>query len=161
MLNRLRSVRPTTLAAVPAAGFILAAGFVHLREWLQMYRDLPGDVPGSAVVKIGFPINVAVSVLLAGLLLVAAVRASRWLTLLAGAAAVFEAGSLASLILSRTANVFGWTEAGWRVGATQTRALELGALASLAGLVAIRHLYSTRTGRHGVHRVGATAATPA
>lgn len=159
MIKHLRTARATTLAVVPAAAFILASGLVHLKEWLETYRKVPAQVPGSAVVRIGFPINTAVSVVLAVLLIVAALRASRWLTLLVGAIAAFEASSLVTLILSRTSSVLGWSETGWSSGAAQTRALEIAALIAVAVFVALGRLQVAHDEESAMKRVPARAGT--
>lgn len=127
--------RLTTPITLAAAAFVAAGGAIHLREWLKTYRHVPGSVPGSFVVKVGFPINAAVSFVLAALLVVLAVRAVRLAPLVVLGAAVFEAASLSSLILSRVGNVLGWKETAWTRGAEQTRAVEIGALLAL-GLAA-------------------------
>lgn len=159
MIKHLRTARATTLAVVPAAVFILASGLVHLREWLVTYRKVPTQVPGSAVVRVGFPINTAVSVVLAILLIVAALRASRWLTLLVAGVAAFEASSLVTLILSRTSSVLGWSEMGWTSGAAQTRALEIAALISLAVFVALGRLQLAHDAEGAMARVPVRSGT--
>ena len=123
---------PITLAA---AAFVAAGGAIHLREWLKTYRHVPGSVPGAFVVKVGFPINAVVSFVLAALLVVLAVLAVRAVHLapfVVLGAALFEAASLGSLIMSRVGNVLGWKETAWTRGAEQTRAVEIGALLALA-----------------------------
>ncbi|MEO6121104.1 MAG: hypothetical protein ABIP72_02950 [Acidimicrobiales bacterium] len=120
-----------------AAMFVAAGGFVHAREWLDTYRDTPADVPGAAFVRVGFPINAGLSVLLAAALVVTAFRFRRWAPAVVVGAIVFQAGALAGLILSRTASVFGWAEPIWTLGADQTRAVEIGALVTLAALVMV------------------------
>src|SRR4051812_41373092 len=47
--------RVTTPLILIAALFVLAGGYVHLREWQDTYRSLPSIVPGRDVVRIGFP----------------------------------------------------------------------------------------------------------
>lgn len=132
--------RTTPLVLILAA-FVGAGGYVHLRDWLEIYRDVPSAVSGSAVVRIGFPINAAISFALVGVLIVLARRIGRPSALtngVLGAIALFQVGSLASLILSRTGSVLGWSEPVWTRGAEQTRAVEIGALLILASVVAVR-----------------------
>lgn len=131
----------TTPLLLVTAALVAAGGYVHLREWLEIYRDIPSSVPGSAVVRIGFPLNAAVSFVLALVLVALAVgapRSNRVTNVVLGATALFQAASLASLILSRTGSVFGWSEAIWTPGADQTRAVEIGALFMLVGIIAIQ-----------------------
>ena len=126
-----------------AALFTAAGGYIHVREWLETYRHLPASVPGSAVVRIGFPINAAVSFALAAALVATAYRAHRFQLLAIGASILFEAGSLASLIISRTGSLFGWMEPVWTHGADQTRAVEIGALLCLAAVSVIAATHQT------------------
>jgi hypothetical protein len=132
-MNQTRTTRP--MVAI-AAVFVLAGGYLHLREWLDTYRHVPAGADGSFVVRLGFPVHVAVSVVLAAVLL-AALRSQRLLPLAVAAAAAFEAASLATLIVSRTGSVLGWAEPAWTVGAEQTRAVEIGALLVLGALAAL------------------------
>jgi len=135
---------------------VAAGGYVHLREWLDTYRLIPSEVPGAVVVKVGFPINAAVSFVLAAVLVAVALRAtrpSRGANVVLGVTALFQAASLATLILSRTDSVFGWSEAVWTRGADQSRAVEIGALLALAGIVGLqamvrRRLVPARVGTH-------------
>ena len=127
----------TTPLVVASAVFVAAGGYIHLTEWLDVYRDTPSQVPGSEVVTIGFPVNVAVSVLAVLALGVAVAKFPGWLWAVVAGTFVFQAGSLATLILSRTGSVFGWTEPVWNDAANQTRAVEIGALVCLAALGAL------------------------
>lgn len=124
----------TTPLVVISAVFVAAGGYIHLTEWLDVYRDTPSQVPGAEVVTIGFPVNVAVSVLAVMALVVAATKFPQWLWVVVAGTFLFQAGSLATLILSRTGSVFGWMEPVWNDAANQTRAVEIGALISLAAL---------------------------
>lgn len=126
---RHRFVLPLVLLS---ALFVAAGGFIHLREWFETYRDLPAQVPGREVVVVGFPINVATSVLAVVALGVAYLRFRRFLLWVVGAVAAFQVGSLAFLILSRTGSVLGWTEPEWTTAASQARAVEIAALVALA-----------------------------
>lgn len=149
-----RTRGPIVLAA---AAYILAGGFVHLREWLDLYRHLPASVPGSAVVRLGFPINVALSVMAAGALLFTA-RASisrAWLAVIGSA--LFQVGSLAAVIRSRMGSLFGWSELGWTRAAKQSLVVEIAALAMLVALGVIIQLER----RHRVdHRQARSTSTP-
>ncbi|MDQ6927498.1 MAG: hypothetical protein M3159_02405 [Actinomycetota bacterium] len=127
----------TTPLILIAALFVLAGGYVHLREWQDTYRALPAIVPGRDVVRIGFPINAAVSLVLALALLVTTVRFRRLAPLVLAGAMVFEAASLAAVVISRNASLFGWMESTWTLGANQSVALEIGALVNLALVIAI------------------------
>ena len=142
---------PVSPLLLAVAALVAAGGYVHLREWLGSYRSLPSAVPGAAVVKVGFPITAAISVVLAVVLVATALRRQDWnrtAAVVLGVTAVFEAVSLAVLILSRTDSVFGWSEPAWTRGADQIRAVEVGALICLfqvAGLRAMMRQRSTAT----------------
>ena len=131
------STRLTAPMLAVAAMFVLAGGFVHLREWLEIYRDVPAQVPGSAVVRLGFPANVVASVLIAAALVVCAARRMRFAPQIVAAAVLFQASSLAALIATRTGSFLGWSETDWTLGANQTRAVEIGALVALAGVIVL------------------------
>ncbi len=138
-----------------SAVFVAAGGYIHLTEWLDTYRDVPSAVPGSEVVTVGFPVNVAVSVLAVLALAAVTWRAPRRLWLVVAATLAFQAGSLATLILTRTGSVLGWTEPTWNTAANRTRAVEIGAilcLAALGGILAMRR----STWENGVE-IGRTA----
>lgn len=117
--------------ALVAALFTLAGGVVHLREWLDIYRDVSADVPGSAVVQVGFPLNAAVSLMLASALVATAIVARRLALPVRLATVTFMALSLVALLLSRTVGVLGWMERGLSPAAAQTLAVEIGALVVL------------------------------
>jgi hypothetical protein len=109
--------RATTPLILIAALFVLAGGY--------------------DVVRLGFPVNAAVSLILA-LALVLTTRWRRGLTpLIVAGAIVFEAASSAALIISRNGTLFGWTERIWTLGANQSIALEAGALVNLLLVMAI------------------------
>lgn len=129
--------RRTTPLVLVAALFVAAGGFIHLRDWLDIYRSVPSSVAGAGVVRFGFPVNVGVSVVLAVALVVTVFRWRRFAPAVVGATVVFQAASLAALIISRTGSLAGWMEHAWTVGANQTRAVEIGAMAALAAVVAI------------------------
>jgi predicted transporter len=143
-----------TLLVILAALLVGAGGFVHLREWLDTYRHVPSSVPGAAVVRVGFPINAATSLVIALALVATIWRFGRHTTAVAAGAIAFQAASLGTLILSRTGSVFGWKEPVWTDGANQARAVEIAALIALVGVIAVERF--VRTGRrirstgHGV-----------
>ena len=137
--------RRTTPLILAAAVFVTAGGFVHLREWLDNYRDVPAAVAGSEVVRIGFLVNAGISFLLAAALLGTVFILRRTSPYLVAAALLFEAGSLAALIVSRVGSLLGWMEPVWTRGADQTRAVEIGALLVLAGIVAISGIERRRS----------------
>jgi len=136
-MQRDRLARPMLLAA---AAFTVAGGYVHLREWLDTYRDVPSSAPGSWLVRIGFPVDAGLSVVAAVVLVLAATRLPKLTVPATVATLLFQAGSLAFLIGSRTGTVLGWTEPTWTPGAEQSRALELAAMAALVVAVALRRL---------------------
>jgi hypothetical protein len=134
--------RVTTPLILIAALFVLAGGYVHLREWQDTYRSLPSIVPGRDVVRIGFPVNAALSLLLALGLVLTAVRLRRLAPIVLVGAVLFQAGSLAAVVISRNTTLFGWMESTWTLGANQSVALEIGALVNLVlvlALASIRH----------------------
>jgi hypothetical protein len=123
-----------------SALFVAAGGYVHFREWFDTYRHLPSNLPGVAVVRVGFPLNTVASALLVVALLVCVARRSRFSPWVVAAGIVFEVGSLLTLIATRVGNVFGWSEHIWTMGADQTRAVEIGALAALVGVILVGSL---------------------
>lgn len=132
--GRMRRTAPLVIAS---AAFIAAGGVIHVREWLDVYRHVPADVPGAAVVRIGFPLNAAASLIVALALLFCAWRRSRFTPHVVVAAVLFQAGALAALIVTRTGSLLGWSEPGWTIAAEQTRAVEVGALVALAAVSVI------------------------
>ena len=111
---------------------VLAGGLLHLKIWNSTYKDIPsGSVPGVWVVKTGFPVQVAVSLVVAGLI----VFLRRPLAWLAGI--LVEIGSVGALVLSRQASIFGWKEPDWSGDAKQVLAVELAAVVLLALVMAI------------------------
>ena len=92
---------PLTLSArVVGAALVLATGWIHLDLWLDGYRDIRWIGP----LFLG---NVVVGALLAVVLLLAP---ERWLPPVALLAGLFEAVSLAALLLSLTVGLLGFTE---------------------------------------------------
>lgn len=144
------TTRYTAPLLLAAALFVAAGGFVHLREWLDTYRQVPGFVAGAAVVRIGFPINAATSLVIAVALAFTAVRRTRFAPHVVAAAILFQAGSLAALILTHTGTLLGWTEPIWTIGADQSRAVEIGALITLTTVIAMAALQS-RSGQRKIH----------
>ena len=132
-----RPVPSTALFLAAAAIYVAAGGFVHLREWLDIYRNVPAAAAGSAVVRVGFPFNAGVSLVVAVALGFCAWRRSRLTSYVVAGAALFQVASLGALIVTRTGSLFGWSERTWTPGANQTLAVEVGALLSLAAVVAV------------------------
>lgn len=134
--QRLRLARPLLgLAAL----FVLAGGWVHLRDWAELYRKLPNQIPGVWVVKEGFLANVVASLVFAAAIAFVALRQTKRTNLVLAAVAGFQLSSLAVLILSRTGSVAGWNESTWTLGANQARAVEIGALLCLAAAAVVLH----------------------
>ena len=141
-----------------SAMFIAAGGFIHLREWLDLYRHVPADSPGAAVVRLGFPLNAAASLILVIALIVTIRRPSRLTQPLFLSAIAFQAASLATLIATRNGSVLGWTEPSWTPGAEQTRAVEIAAIAALVAVAAFSR--RDRTGDTGRARAPRLATGP-
>ena len=143
---------PIGIVLLVASVAVLAGGGVHLHDWLLTYRHLPASFPGSAVVRIGFPLNVIASLAVAGALAVCVFRPFRFTPFVIAGAFVFQLTSLASLVLSRTDSVFGWSEPAWTSSANRTRIVEVVALLALAAagsaLVAERSLTGPRAVSH-------------
>ena len=131
------TAKQTLPLMISSALFVAAGGFVHFREWFDTYRHLPGSVAGVAVVRVGFPIEGFVSAVVVGALVYCIARRSRFTPLVIAGAIVFEAAALATLIATRTGNVFGWSEHVWTLGANESRAVEIGALVALVAVAAV------------------------
>lgn len=120
---------PLALVAwLAAAVGVLAGGLLHLKIWNSDYRTLPGGgvIPGAWVVKVGFPINAAVSVLVAvavGLTAFGLVAAIRRFVI--PVALAVEVASIAALVASRQSSIFSWTEKGYDTHAKQVLVVEL------------------------------------
>lgn len=110
-----------------AALYTLAGGYVHLDQWWNGYRAIPASVPGSWVVRVGFPANAAAAALVAIALVVALRRRSLAVPALLAAMGLSGA-TLALLVATRLGTVFGWSEPAWTPGAEQARAVAVGAL---------------------------------
>ncbi len=128
------SARAATRPAVTAKVLVLAGavavalgGILHLRTWNSDYRTIPdGAVPGLWVVKTGFPLNAAVSIVLAALLVAIAFRALGAFRLpILGAALLVQVGSIAAMVASRGPGIFGWKEAGYEGDAIQILVVEV------------------------------------
>lgn len=132
-----RSVSRSILSLV--ALYTAAGGYVHMQEWLDGYRNIPSGVPGSWVVRVGFPVNAAAAAIVAVALVVAAVRRRGGVPALLAAVGL-SAGTLSMLIATRTGSVFGWAEPVWTSGANQARAVAIGALvlAAMGAVTAVR-----------------------
>lgn len=115
-----------------AAALVGAGGFIHLREWLDVYRFVPSEFPGAFVVTVGFPVNVAVSAIAVAALAFTALKA-RFRGPVLIAVGLFQLGSLAVLIGSHTGGVLGWMEPGWSGAPMQTLVVEIAALVALVG----------------------------
>jgi hypothetical protein len=120
---------PLALVAwLASAVGVLAGGLLHLKIWNSDYRMLPGGgvIPGVWVVKVGFPINAGVSVLVAVALAVCAfglVPAIRRFVI--PVALAVEVASLGALIASRQSSIFKWTEKGYDSHAKEVLAVEI------------------------------------
>ncbi len=120
-----------------SAAYVVAGGYIHVSEWLAQYRFVPTSAPGAALVRIGFPVNAALSVVLAVVLVAAAVRLPRLVVPAVVGTMAFQAASLVFVIGSRIGTVLGWSEPAWTMAAEQTRAVEIGALLTLATAVVV------------------------
>ncbi len=134
-----RARRIPLIASLLTAGAVLVAagGFVHLREWLEIYRHVPAAAHGSAVVRVGFPINAAASLLVSVTLAICAMATIKVRAQVVVVAVLLQVGALAALIASRTGSLFGWAEPSWTVGAKQAFAIEIGALLSVAAAAVV------------------------
>lgn len=122
-----------TALDVLTAALVLAGGVIHFMIWRSTYRHVPSQVPGVWVVKTGFPLDAAVSVVVA----IAIVVIARRLPLLLLAIAVFQAVDIGFLVLSREASIFGWKEAGWNSDAKKVIVVEILALVSALAVFAV------------------------
>lgn len=132
-----------------SAAYVAAGGYIHASEWLDEYRFVPPSAPGGALVRIGFPMNAALSVVLVVVLLAAAVRLPRLVVPAVVVTMAFQAASLAFVIGSRIGTVLGWSEPVWTAAAEQTRAVEIGALLTLTAAVVLHR--SARSSRSSVN----------
>lgn len=123
--------RPTLALLALAAVLVAAGGALHLNDWLRTYRGVPWEVPGAWVVRVGFPVNAAFSVVLGAGLVAAGLWYRRLLGAAIAAAIGFQLASIAALVLSRYGGVFGWNERGWTMQARQVLAVEIAAVVVL------------------------------
>ena len=123
--------RPMLALFAFAAALVAAGGALHLRDWLLTYRGVPWEVPGAWVVRAGFPVNAAVSVVVGVGLVAAATRFRRLLGVAIAAAIGLQLASIGALILSRHGGVFGWVEQGWTTQPRQVLAVEIAAVVVL------------------------------
>ena len=133
-LESAHRIRVTTPMVVLAAVFTAAGGFIHLTEWLDLYRHVPAGSPGADVVRLGFPLNAAASLLFVIALALVHRRRSRLTQPTIVAALAFQGASLAMVIATRVGTAFGWTEPSWTPGAEQSRAVEIAAIVALLAL---------------------------
>ncbi len=106
-----------------------AGGLIHLREWLDPYRNVPPAAPGAFVVRGRVPgERGAVSLVLAGALLTTGWRLRRYLTVVVLTAIAFEAASLAAPHHVAHRKRLRLDGAPVDDGANQARALEIGAV---------------------------------
>ena len=129
-----------TVLRVVAALLVLAGGALHLKLWLDEYRDVPSDVAGAFVVNPGFLVSAVVSLVLA-LGVLALRRPLVWLVAL-----LVELASVVTLVLSRQASVFGWEEPDWSADAKRILVVEILAVVALAVLLAVDYARSGRVG---------------
>lgn len=127
---------PATILQLLAALGVLAGGLLHLQIWNDSKKDIPAQVPGVWVVQEGFLLNVAASVVVAGLLVATAFGALAVIRhLVLPAALVVLLGSIAALVLSRGPGIFGWSEKGWDGDAKQVLVVEI--VATLLAVAAL------------------------
>lgn len=120
-----------------SAAYVAAGGYIHVSQWLDEYRFVPTSAPGAALVRLGFPVNGALSLVLAVVLVAAAVRLPRLVVPAVVATMAFQAASLAFVVASRIGTVLGWSEPVWTTAAEQTRAVEIGALLTLSAALVL------------------------
>ncbi|HEV2069016.1 MAG TPA: hypothetical protein VGR26_04400 [Acidimicrobiales bacterium] len=96
---------------------ILAGGLIHLQDWFELLRNVP---------KIGplFLFNVAVSVVVAGLLFVR----RGWFGIVA--AIGLSVGTLAGFLLARYGTLLGYSDPTWRTKAVLAAVVEVAAAAA-------------------------------
>ena len=123
--------------AIASAAFVAAGGYVHLREWLDTYRNVPSSVPGAEVVTVGFPVTAGLSLVAVLVILGTAVLRPAWLRLVAVASLVWQAASIGALVISREGSLLGWMEPTYTPGAEQILAVEIGAIVCLAALLGL------------------------
>lgn len=133
----LRRTNPAAALGVLGALYVLAGGWIHLREWSETYRHVPAEIAGSAVVRIGFVANAAMSVVLAVAVVVALLKLRRALPLVLAATIGFQLASLVMVVASRRGDAYGWMEPEWTSAATQSALVEAGAVVTLAAVAVL------------------------
>ena len=135
--------------SIASAVGVLAGGLLHLKVWDSDYRDLPdGRIPGLWVVKTGFPLNAAASVVVAGLVVAVALGALPAIRRLAAPAALLvELGSIIALVMSRGSGIFDWTEKGYEGDAKQILVVEI--VSSVLLVATIAYAIVRHRPRHG------------
>lgn len=126
-----------TILRVSAAALVLAGGYIHYRVWDQQYKDLPSQVPGRWVVRTGFPINAAASLLFAlALIAVGVPLLARLHHLVVVGALGLELGSIAILVITRYKALFGWLEKhDWGTDPKRAIAVEIAAVVALLAVL--------------------------
>jgi len=126
-----------TILRVCAAALVLAGGVIHFRVWQQKYQDLPAAVPGRWVVRTGFPLNAAASLVIAvGLIAIGFSTFARLRPFVLLAALGLELGSIAILVTTRYRSVFGWIEKGdWGTDPKRTIVVEILAVVAILAVI--------------------------
>ena len=123
----------TRLLAIVAALLVAAGGIAHYVLWDDRYRDLPDQVPGADVVKLGMPVNVALS--LAAAVLLVLLPKQRLVSI---GALVLQLGSIFALVDAREWMVLGWEERGYDSAASNVLILEVVAALVLIALLVVQ-----------------------
>lgn len=123
----------TRLLAAVAAVLVAAGGIAHYVIWDDRYRDLPEQVPGVDVVKLGMPVNVALSIA-AAVLLVLLPRQR----LVAAGALLLQLGSIFALVDGREWQLLGWEERGYDPAARNVLIVEVLASVVLVTLLVVQ-----------------------
>jgi hypothetical protein len=124
---------------VVGAALVLATGWIHLHLWLEGYQDIRWIGPL-------FLANVVVALLGAVLLLLAP---DRWVPGVALLTGLFEGASLASLLLSLTVGLMGFTEVWSAPLVVPTLLIESAGFVLLAGFGTIQLRRSRQQGLGG------------
>ena len=133
--------RAVTLAVrVLGAALLLAMAAIHLRLWLDGYRDIAWIGPL-------FLANAVLGVLAAAAVLLTPTRRLGWIGLMA---ALLSLGTLAGLVLSLTVGLFGFYESMSAPLVVPTIAVESAAFVVLGGYGVLTVLGA----RHGPERAG-------
>ena len=128
---------------------VLAGGLLHLKIWNDQYKDLPSAVPGRNVVKLGFPVNAAASLIVALALVAVALGAVAVIRrYVVPVALALEVASLAALIQSRRGTFFDWSEKGWSSNAKQVLIVEIVATVLLVAAAFLPAFLKRRQATH-------------